>query len=76
MNKEQQMYYFTADDNKNTIYYLVNHQEERYCIIPEKHHKLAQYLYGLHLNVVNRTIEYYTQGYELRTFDNFAEYEF
>lgn len=74
--QEQQIYYFIRSNTKNTIYYLVSHQEKRYCIIPKRYHKLAQYLYGLHLNVVGKTIEDVTNGYELRTFDNFSEYDF
>lgn len=71
---EQQIYYFMSGDNmQNTLYYLVNHQEKRYCIIPKKYHKLAQYLYGLHLNCVGKTIEDIVNGYDLRTLDNFGE---
>jgi hypothetical protein len=60
---------------KDIIFYLVSHQEKRYCIIPKEYHKLAQNLYGLHLNVVEDTIEDYTKGYELRTLDDFSEYD-
>lgn len=77
MDYDQQMYYLTVGNNmKDTIYYLVSHQEKRYCVIPKKYHKLAEKLYGLHLNCVGKTIEDVTNGYELRTFDNFGEYDF
>lgn len=69
---EHRMYYFTSTED--TIYYLVDHQDKRYCIIPKEYHKLAQHLYGLHLNVLGKTIEDAIGGYELRTLDNFGEF--
>jgi len=73
MDSVQEMYYVTTNDNNfdNTRYYLVNHREKRWCIIPKEYHGLAKNLYGLHLNcsLLNYTIEDKTKDYELVELD-------
>jgi len=78
MDNDQQMYYLTSEDKNfdNTIYYLVSHQEKRYCVIPKKYHKLAQCLYGVHLNCVGDTIEDKTKGYKLTSLDKYGKIEY
>ncbi|MDF2881310.1 MAG: hypothetical protein K0R54_1867 [Clostridiaceae bacterium] len=70
--QEQQIYYLT--EGRNITYYLVSHQEKKYCIIPKKYYKLAQYLYGVCLNAVENSIEDKTVGYELRTFGEYSHH--